>query len=1474
MTRFCFILLLGVFATAVPLINAGATPNFAIKAKLQKPIYNPAKPGDAKLLVKQLSKFLQISGKQIRSFRITGAKSFEVKFANGGLAKRFLRKYKKFRCKTRSGSTSTISGLKAVPLPGPGAGRFAIDRNSGHQVKHVSKLTGRIFSAQCILSGNIFSGSKSALPDARLESSQHVRHELARLLKAKLANVAFVRIIGKNSFEVQFASAKAADRLYRRYKKIKLSSPSGQKTVSIIRINRTPSKALKKGLVVTHSAECKMIRPIFAQAYSSGDPLALKEEKQHVRTQLAKILGVNRKSIAHCKITAVGAFEVTFAKKSIAKKFFNNVNGITIEATSGQKSKIRKVIRKKGFAHQETEQGIALTRVRTKKTKFSATHKDGGSDSDSGDPASSSLYNMDLNRLDIDLCNAIVRSTNNRWSSLAPTTPKTTQPTTTKFTTMSTPTTESPDCDKKPHYVMILMDASGSVSAQEFARQKDFVIDLIGQLPGDAQIAIMQYASKQKWELKFGPKRTLTQVQNLVPGFKKEIGGTLTALALKTAKAELQKNNAASVTLVVMVQGRISDWRHRRGANIAAAIHAMGTDTYAVGIGDKVDRKELREIASKRKNVILAENYDKLNEDLAMDISEGKCRRGSAPPEPSPTEHICRRSPIDVVLLIDGSGSVNEFEFQQQLNFASKLIAGLPKRSRVALLQFSSSYQWHYRFLPSRPLETIQAETRAVQQSGGVTRTAQALEQALLEIQKFNPRKTKMVVMTDGHANDWTTANGMKTAFKINSLGVQTFVVGIGSNLNITQLRAMASRDDTLLTPAGFGALNQALVTRLTGQICSKTGKPQPKKEKKDKKKNEPPQLAAYFGNGACPPYFIKIKPFCYNFTRLTANWEVGEKTCRSINPNAHLPYFEEEKDWKDFLKNQDKIRYTSSVWLGLSTNNPLFAPNYTWNDFSQLKDTFGGDAPSKIDPWHAGEPNRKTAVDGKKMNKTCVVAQAGSQYKWMDDTCEKPAGYQVVCQISDSNMPKLQLPLGKAILDKIPKVVVKTCQKIVNKVSVETGRLHASFREVPVQHVVLSQPPVVSTVSSVATGGGGGGGGGSVGGGLVDPPPPPVDAPSVPVASPPRSPPASVPNPPPPVDANPIALETMSIAGQIADFLNINPAEIVSLEFSSDRAFDIIFRSRRYGQRFEERFHELNLESLRGRTIRISDVTTALAKVHKNSLLSKNSEFKNIVRHVAKTIHQEDTANKPVQPPPSNPDGPVTQPRASAVPHVGCFAGDSRVQTSRGEIPMKELRMGDKVLVEARGLGLSWEPVRWWLHREPSKPFEFVHITTETNKTLAVSHRHLIPFYDHEEDLTGIALNSVAHNSRFAHRAQPGNFLLTRNNRNTLALDRIVRVENRVETGYYAPITAAGTIVVDNVLASCYSEGFESHGLHHSFFRLFGQIFQIQQQRWGNRDAGSDGRASVYDEAAEQDVPQLLKQLMTVVEYITPRSS
>jgi hypothetical protein len=179
-------------------------------------------------------------------------------------------------------------------------------------------------------------------------------------------------------------------------------------------------------------------------------------------------------------------------------------------------------------------------------------------------------------------------------------------------------------------------------------------------------------------------------------------------------------------------------------------------------------------------------------------------------------------SQVDLLFLIDGSGSISAGDFALEKKFVLSVINSFvvaPNKASVAAIQFASTTRTLTPF--STNMYNLIYAINTTAQLGGGTNTAAAVDAATSmfeESPQFIP--DALIILTDGGANEGSdpvaAANRAKTA------GIEVYCVGIGSQINAAQLQAMASEPIGIhyYTASSFSAL-PAILNTLVSTTCS-----------------------------------------------------------------------------------------------------------------------------------------------------------------------------------------------------------------------------------------------------------------------------------------------------------------------------------------------------------------------------------------------------------------------------------------------------------------------------------------------------------------------------------------------------------------------------------------------------------------------------------------------------------------------------
>ncbi|CAF1252130.1 unnamed protein product [Adineta steineri] len=150
------------------------------------------------------------------------------------------------------------------------------------------------------------------------------------------------------------------------------------------------------------------------------------------------------------------------------------------------------------------------------------------------------------------------------------------------------------------------------------------------------------------------------------------------------------------------------------------------------------------------------------------------------------------------------------------------------------------------------------------------------------------------------------------------------------------------------------------------------------------------------------------------------------------------------------------------------------------------------------------------------------------------------------------------------------------------------------------------------------------------------------------------------------------------------------------------------------------------------------------------------------------------------------------------------CFAADSFVTLSNGKLKqINELQSDDIVFAyNDQTKTIVTTPIITMLDNRPNQFAMFKHLTTVSGQELSLTSSHLL--------LTDI------HGYIMAKNIRVGMNVFVMNNNGLLSNETISNVIDIVKQGYIAPLTQEGTLIVNNIVASCYAT-INNHYLAHA---------------------------------------------------------
>merc|ERR1719309_486972 len=140
----------------------------------------------------------------------------------------------------------------------------------------------------------------------------------------------------------------------------------------------------------------------------------------------------------------------------------------------------------------------------------------------------------------------------------------------------------------------------------------------------------------------------------------------------------------------------------------------------------------------------------------------------------------------------------------------------------------------------------------------------------------------------------------------------------------------------------------------------------------------------------------------------------------------------------------------------------------------------------------------------------------------------------------------------------------------------------------------------------------------------------------------------------------------------------------------------------------------------------------------------------------------------------------------------MGCFPGSSQVKLANGDsLAMTNLKTGDSIMTIVDGKLTSTEVLGFLFKNYGSGAYLTIH-TKEGNK-ISLSGTHVMFVNDYEDVLAedvNIGDSVIIEVGEFVNKS------------------RVVKIEAEKLDGAYVPLTERGTLLVDGVLTSCYTNG------------------------------------------------------------------
>lgn len=359
----------------------------------------------------------------------------------------------------------------------------------------------------------------------------------------------------------------------------------------------------------------------------------------------------------------------------------------------------------------------------------------------------------------------------------------------------------------RPVDIVFVIDTSSSIWIIDFEKQIEFIHDVVnmldvGQAEDQSRVAAITFSNKVTLKLGFLDCKDKACVLQKINEIVHDSGdATRTYLGLDMvsntvfAKGNGERPNVENV-VVVLTDGQTNsgsydsfrDGGKKETLYKAQVVKEIPSSVVAIGIGNEIDKGELRGIASDPDEdfLIVVSSFDVLNTDnIKNKLLTRTCEVAEIPVKEEPNE--CRELRADICFVLDESSSIRTNEnFQKELRLVEAAIDQMdigPTKAQIGLLTFSTKPRMQFRLNEYTSKIDMVTALKNIKWHGGDTYTNEAIDMLISRClnKNFGARSNVpqiAVFVTDGQS---TRPSLTKPAVDVlKQTNIITFAIGVG----------------------------------------------------------------------------------------------------------------------------------------------------------------------------------------------------------------------------------------------------------------------------------------------------------------------------------------------------------------------------------------------------------------------------------------------------------------------------------------------------------------------------------------------------------------------------------------------------------------------------------------------------------------------------------------------------------------------
>ncbi|XP_062601604.1 cartilage matrix protein-like [Saccostrea cucullata] len=398
-------------------------------------------------------------------------------------------------------------------------------------------------------------------------------------------------------------------------------------------------------------------------------------------------------------------------------------------------------------------------------------------------------------------------------------------------------TKDSYGCGNKPADVEFVLDSSGSIMYSDFRKQLNFtenLVDLFDIGQNKTRVGMVSFSTQVIPEFKLGEFNDKKDIKEKIQSVWYQGGGTNTGKALNYVRTQSFPVNGGRPDVphivIILTDGMSQDFRYT--VQEAAAAHNQGITVFVIGIGDQVDEKELKAIASKPTDNFMFEidNFDALKT-IKDTLAIRTCKVPPAtppPPTPPPIDkdavvngnaHCSPEMPVELKVALDTAAiGIDNSKFI--LRFLAEL------SDRLDLPQSHSEIETVTNGCATQSLGDItfgsghdreKIEQSMADTTKGVSSMMRRLRQSFT---RGDQKKKVGVVFMGATLSNGEYRKALRETSRASFLGIKLFVVGVGERVSTQQTRVLATNSDQAFFAESYDNL-QFVEGPLLLKICT-----------------------------------------------------------------------------------------------------------------------------------------------------------------------------------------------------------------------------------------------------------------------------------------------------------------------------------------------------------------------------------------------------------------------------------------------------------------------------------------------------------------------------------------------------------------------------------------------------------------------------------------------------------------------------